>query len=50
MPVPTRRDRLLWPVVLAIAFAVVVAVNAMFIYLALSGSDDVVPSYHSEPR
>jgi len=50
VPDQTRREALIWPVGLAIAFAVVLAVNAFFIYVAVSGSDDVVPSYYSEPR
>ncbi len=28
----------------------VIVVNALFIYIAVSGADDVVPSYNTEER
>ena len=40
----------LWPMAIAIALAVVVAVNMAFIYVAVSGADEVVPSYETETR
>lgn len=43
------RDRI-WPVVIAIALALVVLVNAVFIYIAVSGADEVVPSYNQGER
>lgn len=51
MKTPVRRiDRLLWPVVIVVALIIVAAVNAYFIYVAVSGADDVVPSYNTERR
>ena len=46
----SRWDRLLWPIGITVAFIIVVLVNAIFIYVAVSGADDVAPSYHTEPR
>ena len=43
------RDHL-WPFAIAVALAVVVAVNLIFIYVAVSGADEVVPSYETETR
>lgn len=43
------RDRL-WPWVIAVALAVVVVVNAVFIYIAVSGADQVAPSYNEGER
>lgn len=45
----TRRD-LTWPVILAVALLLVVIVNAVFIYVAVSGADEVAPSYNQEGR
>jgi hypothetical protein len=47
---PSRWDRLLWPVGITVALIIVVVVNAIFIYVAVSGADDVAPSYNTEPR
>lgn len=33
-----------------LGFVVVVAVNALFIYIAVRGADPVVQSYTTEPR
>lgn len=41
----TLSGDLVWPVAIAIALAIVVAVNATFIWIALSGADEVAPSY-----
>lgn len=38
-------DDAVWPAIIIIAMAVVMAVNAAFIYIAVSGADDVAPSY-----
>ena len=43
------RDRI-WPVAIAIALALVVLVNAIFIYIAVTGADEVVPSYNQGER
>jgi hypothetical protein len=36
---------LIWPVAIAVGLALVVMVNAIFIYVAVKGADDVAPSY-----
>lgn len=46
----TLSKDLLWPVIIAVALAVVMVVNALFIYIAVSGADDVVPSYNEGER
>ena len=43
-------DRRLWPAIIIIGFAIVILMNAVFIYIAVSGQDEVVPSYHTEAR
>ena len=40
----------LWPIIITVGLIVVVVVNALFIYLAVKGADDVVPSYNTEER
>ena len=44
-----RRDHL-WPWLLAIGLALVVLVNGIFIWIAVSGADDVAPSYNQGNR
>ena len=39
------KDDRLWPIILTILLVVVVAVNAGFIYIAVTGADDVDPAY-----
>jgi hypothetical protein len=39
-----------WPIGLAIAFAVMILVNAAFVWVALSERDPVAESYTTEPR
>jgi len=39
-----------WPIAVGIALLVVVAINALFIYVAIAGRDPVVPSYSTEAR
>ena len=39
-----KRD-MLWPLILTVALVVVVVVNALFIYVAVKGADDVDPAY-----
>ena len=52
-PAPTpavpSRGRL-WPILITVGLGFVILVNAVFIYIAVSGADDVVPSYHTEQR
>ena len=45
-----KRDSRLWPIGIIVALVVVLLVNALFIYLAVSGADEIVPSYATEPR
>lgn len=42
--IEVKRDWL-WPAIIIATLAVVVAVNAMFIYIAVSGADEVDPAY-----
>lgn len=44
-----RSDRL-WPTVIIVGLVLVGLVNGIFIYIAVSGADDVVPSYVTEER
>lgn len=44
-----KKDRL-WPIIIVVALAVVVVVNAVFIYIAVKGADTVVPSYTQGDR
>jgi hypothetical protein len=39
-----------WPLGIAIGLLVMIFVNLAFIYIAVSGADEVVPSYQSEAR
>lgn len=48
-PAPASRFRL-WPFLITVGLVFVVVVNAIFIYIAVSGADDVVPSYQTEQR
>lgn len=61
MPAPTRTEGSsalqgettkgrLWPYLIIAGLSLVILVNAIFIYIAVSGADDVVPSYHTEIR
>jgi len=45
----STKDRL-WPILITVGLAIVILVNAVFIYIAVSGADDVVPSYLTEER
>lgn len=48
---PVRRfDRLLWPVMIVVGLLIVIIMNGVFIYVAVSDRDEVVPSYQTEPR
>jgi hypothetical protein len=48
-PGNSANDRL-WPYLITAGLVLVILVNAIFIYIAVSGADDVVPSYHTEER
>jgi hypothetical protein len=43
-------DARLWPYLITAGLVLVILVNAVFIYFAVSGADEVVPSYHTEER
>ena len=43
-------DRRVWPTIIIVGLVIVVLVNIGFIYVAVAGQDDVVPSYFTEPR
>lgn len=40
----------LWPILITVGLALVILVNAVFIYIAVKGADEVVPSYQTEER
>jgi hypothetical protein len=46
-PAPGSR---VWPTIIIVGLVIVVLVNIGFIYVAVSGQDEVVPSYLTEPR
>lgn len=48
-PRTAGHDRL-WPIAIIVGLLLVVLVNLTFIYIAVSGADQVVPSYHTEER
>ena len=45
-----RRRNLRWPIAIAVGLGLVVLVEMVFIYIAVSGKDEIVPTYHSERR
>ncbi len=45
-----QRPDLRWPIGIAIGLLIMMAVNVCFIYIAVSGADEVVPSYMEEER
>lgn len=53
---PPRRGRItlsrdqLWPAIIIVGLALVLVVNAVFIYIAVAGADEVVPSYNAGQR
>ena len=49
-PSEPRSGSRLWPVLITLGLLFVILVNAVFIYIAVKGADDVVPSYHTEER
>jgi len=44
------RPEWIWPAAIIVALLIVVAVNVAYIWVAVSGADDVVPSYVTEDR
>ncbi len=47
---PQDRKRSPWVVGIIVGFALMIAANAVFIYVAISGADPVAASYQTEPR
>jgi hypothetical protein len=45
-----RRRDLRWPVAIAVGLFLVILVNLAFIYIAVSGKDEIVPTYRTERR
>lgn len=48
-PPPPRRSWI-WPLAITLGLALVIAVNAAFIVIAVTGADEVVESYRTEER
>lgn len=46
----SRPEDRVWPWAITIGLLVVIAVNAVFAYVAIRGADSVVPSYATETR
>ncbi len=46
---PPSDDRL-WPTLIVVGLLLVVAVNFTYIWIAVNGADEVVPSYMEEER
>lgn len=44
------RRNLRWPIAIAVGLFLVILVNLTFIYIAVSGKDDIVPTYRTERR
>ncbi len=49
-PVSRRSRDWLWPAAIVAGLLMVVFVNVAFVYIAVSGADEVVPSYATEER
>ncbi len=45
-----RRNSLGWPIGIAVGLVLMILVNLAFIFIAVRGADEVVPSYQTEPR
>ena len=43
-------DDMVWPVIIVAALVLVMVVNAVFIYIAVTGADEVAPSYVAGQR
>jgi hypothetical protein len=43
-------DSLLWPVMIIVGLLIVILMNAVFIYVAVSGKDEIVSTYQTETR
>jgi len=47
---PEPRPDLRWPIGIAVGLLLVILVNLAFIYISVSGQDEIVPSYNIERR
>lgn len=47
---PSPRAESSWPLGIFLGLLIVVVVNVLFVYIAVSGADRVAPSYAAEPR
>jgi hypothetical protein len=47
---PTGFDRRIWPAALIVGMLIVILMNIAFIWVAVSGEDQVVDTYQTEPR
>ncbi len=45
-----RRNNMGWPIAIAVGLLLMILVNLAFIFIAVRGADEVVPSYQTEPR
>lgn len=50
METPEPRTDRRWPIAVTIGLLIVVLVNLAFIYVAVSGKDEIAPSYELEHR
>jgi hypothetical protein len=46
----SRGRDLRWPIGIAVGLLLMILVNLAFIFIAVQGADEVVPSYQTEPR
>lgn len=46
----SKPNGLIWPWAIGIGLGIMILVNAVFAYVAISGADQVVSSYQTEPR
>ena len=49
-PAQTDRPDRTWPIAITVGLLLVIFVDVAFIYIAVSGADEVVPSYATEER
>lgn len=47
---PKKRDDLRWPIAIIVGLLLMILINLAFIFIAVRGADEVVPSYQTEPR
>jgi len=46
----SRWNSRIWPIIITVGLALVMLVNGIFIYVAVKGADEIVPSYLTEER